>query len=265
MRPVALTIAGSYRGGGGVIQMDIKTFSSFGVVGVSTITSITSQNTTGILEVFPLPPDFVESQINAVCSDIKVFAAKTGMLPNADVIHVVANSILSNSIERVVVDPIIVAGDGTHILDSDGEEVLKEKLFPVSTLITPNIPEAEKLLKKSISSVSDMKEAAKYLMDYSPKYVLIKGGHLDHRFAIDIMFNGSEFYEFGSDRVYVDVHGSGCAYSSAITSMLAWGYDIITSVDVAKKFIFEAIRNHIKIGKGKPIPNTFVKVEGKPS
>jgi hydroxymethylpyrimidine/phosphomethylpyrimidine kinase len=220
--PRALTIAGSDSGGGAGIQADLKTFTAFKVFGMSAITSITAQNTVGVFEVFDLPPETVQRQIDVICEDIGVSAAKTGMLSNENIISAVAESIV-------------------------------------------NIPEAEALSGKRIKSIKDMREVAKYLMDYGPKNVLIKGGHLDEKFAIDILYNGSEFYEFGADKIETkNTHGTGCTYSSAITSMLAWGKDLITSIDVAKRYVTEAIRQSFGIGKGHGPLNHFVRVEGMP-
>ncbi len=265
MVPKALTIAGSDSGGGAGIQADLKTFTAFKVFGMSAITSITAQNTLGVFEIYDLPPETVQKQIDVVCEDIGVDAAKTGMLSNADIISAVAESIIKNNITKLVVDPVMRAKSGDPLLKPEAEEALIKKILPLATVITPNIPEAEALTKRSIRNLKDMKEAAKYIMDYGPKSVLIKGGHLEGKYSIDILYNGSEFYEFGADRVYTkNTHGTGCTYSSAITSMLAWGYDIITSIDVAKRYITEAIRQSFGIGKGHGPLNHFVRVEGMP-
>jgi len=157
------------------------------------------------------------------------------------------------------------AKSGDPLLKPTAEKALIEKILPLALLITPNIPEAEALSGKRITSIKDMREVAKHLMDYGPKNVLVKGGHLDERFAIDILYNGSEFYEFGADKIETkNTHGTGCTYSSAITSMLAWGKDLITSIDVAKRYVTEAIRQSFGIGKGHGPLNHFVRVEGMP-
>jgi phosphomethylpyrimidine kinase len=263
--PRALTIAGSDSGGGAGIQADLKTFTAFKVFGMSAITSVTIQNTVGVFGVFDLPPETVQKQIDAVCEDIGVSAAKTGMLSNENIISAVAESILKNKIEKLVVDPVMRAKSGDPLLKSTAERALITKILPLALLITPNIPEAEALTGKRIRSMRDMKDAAKYLMDYGPRNVLIKGGHLEERFAIDILYNGSEFYEFGADKIETkNTHGTGCTYSAAITSMLAWGKDLITSIDVAKRYITEAIRLSFNIGKGHGPLNHFVRVEGMP-
>ena len=263
--PRALTIAGSDSGGGAGIQADLKTFTAFKVFGMSAITSITAQNTIGVFEVFDLPPETVQRQIDLICEDIGVSAAKTGMLSNENIISAVAESILKNKIEKLVVDPVMRAKSGDPLLKLTAEKALIEKILPLALLITPNIPEAEALSGKRITSIKDMREVAKYLMDYGPKNVLIKGGHLDERFAIDILYNGFEFYDFGADKIETkNTHGTGCTYSSAITSMLAWGKDLITSVDVAKRYVTEAIRQSFGIGKGHGPLNHFVRVEGMP-
>lgn len=265
MIPKALTIAGSDSGGGAGIQADLKTFTAFKVFGMSAITSITAQNTLGVFEIYDLPPETVQKQIDVVCEDIGVDAAKTGMLSNANIISAVADSIMKNNITKLVVDPVMRAKSGALLLRPEAEEALIEKIFPLATVITPNIPESEALIKRNIRGLKDMKEAAKYIMDYGPRNVLIKGGHLEGKYSIDILYNGSEFYEFGADRVYTrNTRGTGCTFSSAITSMLAWGYDIITSIDVAKRYITEAIRQSFEIGKGYGPLNHFVRVEGMP-
>jgi hydroxymethylpyrimidine/phosphomethylpyrimidine kinase len=263
--PRALTIAGSDSGGGAGIQADLKTFTAFKVFGMSAITSITAQNTLGVFEVFDLPPETVQRQIDVICEDIGVSAAKTGMLSNENIISAVAESIVKNKIEKLVVDPVMRAKSGDPLLKPTAEKALIEKILPLALLITPNIPEAEALSGKRIKSIKDMREVAKCLMDYGPKNVLVKGGHLDEKFAIDILYNGSEFYEFGADKIETkNTHGTGCTYSSAITSMLAWGKDLITSVDVAKRYVTEAIRQSFGIGKGHGPLNHFVSVEGMP-
>ncbi len=245
-----LTIAGSDSGGCSGIQADLKTFNAFGVFGVSVITSITSQNTMDIYDIYDIPPEQVLNQIRAVCDDMDISATKVGMLSNEGIVLAVSEGILSYRLKNVVVDTVLKSKTGKYLLKYDAVETLKTNLFPLAYLITPNIPEAEILTNRRISSLRDMKEAAKYLMDFGSANVLVKGGHLEGKFAIDILYNGSEFYEFGADKVDYEVRGTGCTHSSAIASMLARGYDLITSIDVAKKYITEAIMNAVSVGKG---------------
>jgi hydroxymethylpyrimidine/phosphomethylpyrimidine kinase len=261
--PRALTIAGSDSGGGAGIQADLKTFTALKVFGMSVLTSITAQNTESVLGINDLPSDFVGLQIDAVMDDIGVDAAKTGMLSNAEIISVVAKKVKQYQIEKIVVDPVMRAKSGDALLRREAEKALVEELLPLAFIVTPNLPEAEALSGMKISSVEDMKEAAKKIKSFGPKYVLVKGGHLEwSKEAIDILYDGKEFYEFRAPRIETqNTHGTGCTYSAAICGSLAKGFDILESVKLAKEYVTGAIRKSFNLGTGHGPLNHFWKFE----
>ena len=246
-----LTIAGSDSGGGAGIQADLKTFSSLGVYGMSAITSITAQNTVGVQGIHDLPPEFVALQIDSVISDIGVDAAKTGMLSSSAIIDVVASKVKKYKIPNLVIDPVMYAKSGDPLLRPDARDTLINKLLPLSTLITPNISEAEFLSGIKIKGIEDMKKAGKKIKKRVGADVLVKGGHLGGK-AVDILYTDGEFFIFESERIDTkNTHGTGCTYSAAIASELAKGYSLYDAVKSAKVFITDAIKNSIEIGKGK--------------
>lgn len=247
----ALTIAGSDSGGGAGIQADLKTFCAFGVYGMSSITSITAQNTKGVEAIFDLPPSLVAKQIECVVSDIGVDAAKTGMLSNSSIIEVVAQEIKKFNIEKLVVDPVMVSKSGALLLQRDAVDTLVGELFPLSFLITPNLPEASFLVGEEIKNVSDMERACVSLKKWGPRYVLLKGGHLPGEEIVDILFDGEKFTLFPAPRVATkNTHGTGCTYSAAICALLALGYPITEAVKVAREYMSEVIAHSLNLGKG---------------
>jgi len=247
----ALTIAGSDSGGGAGIQADLKTFCAFGVYGMSSITSITAQNTKGVEAIFDLPPSLVAKQIECVVSDIGVDAAKTGMLSNSSIIEVVAQEIKKFNIEKLVVDPVMVSKSGALLLQRDAVDTLVGELFPLSFLITPNLPEASFLVGEEIKNVSDMERACVSLKKWGPRYVLLKGGHLPGEEIVDILFDGEKFTLFPAPRVATkNTHGTGCTYSAAICALLALGYPITEAVKVAREYMSEVIAHSLDLGKG---------------
>jgi hydroxymethylpyrimidine/phosphomethylpyrimidine kinase len=261
--PRALTIAGSDSGGGAGIQADLKTFTALGVYGLSVLTSITAQNTLSVLGINDLPPEFVELQVDAVLGDIGADAVKTGMLSNGGIILAVAKKIKQYGVEKLVVDPVMRAKSGDSLLDPEAEKILKQELFPLALVVTPNIPEAQALSGVTISSFDDMREAAEKIKSFGPRYVLIKGGHLEWaRQAVDIMYDGKEFNLFKAPRVETkDTHGTGCTYSSAICAGLAKGLDVLEAVRQAKQYVTEAIKRSFKLGQGHGPLNHFWKFE----
>ena len=247
----ALTIAGSDSGGGAGIQADLKTFCAFGVYGMSSITSITAQNTKGVEAIFDLPPSLVAKQIECVVSDIGVDAAKTGMLSNSSIIEVVAQEIKKFNIEKLVVDPVMVSKSGALLLQRDAVDTLVGELFPLSFLITPNLPEASFLVGEEIKNVSDMERACVSLKKWGPRYVLLKGGHLPGEEIVDILFDGEKFTLFPAPRVATkNTHGTGCTYSAAICALLSLGYPITEAVKVAREYMSEVIAHSLNLGKG---------------
>ncbi|MBI4228929.1 MAG: bifunctional hydroxymethylpyrimidine kinase/phosphomethylpyrimidine kinase [Deltaproteobacteria bacterium] len=259
--PIALTIAGSDSGGGAGVQADLKTFTAYNVYGMSVITSITAQNTQSVAGIHDLPPEFVELQIESVVEDIGVDAVKTGMLSNKGIIASVAKKLTQYKIEKIVIDPVMRAKSGDVLLRSDAEFTLINELLPLAYLVTPNLPEAEAISGYKISSANEMKEAAEKIKSLGSQNVLIKGGHLDwSKDAIDILFDGDEFYQFSSPRIDTkNTHGTGCTYSAAICAGLAKGYDLQEAVKDAKEFVTQAIRESFDLGKGHGPLNHFWK------
>jgi hydroxymethylpyrimidine/phosphomethylpyrimidine kinase len=248
--PVALTIAGSDSGGGAGIQADLKTFAALGVHGTSAITAITAQNTTGVTSILELPASLVREQMAVVVQDLGVQAAKTGMLSSAAIIAAVAEAISDLGIHNVVVDPVMVAKGGAKLLRDDAVTALRERLVPLATVITPNLPEAEVLLGRKIASLDDRRAAAHELVALGARIAVVKGGHADGD-AIDVFFDGTQTVELRAGRVPTrNTHGSGCVFSAAITAGLARGLAPLAAVHEAKDFITLAIANSLEIGHG---------------
>jgi len=245
----ALTIAGSDSGGGAGIQADLKTFAALGVYGMSAITAVTAQNTLSVTAVQPIDPQIVRGQIRAVVSDIGVDAVKTGMLYTREIIEVVADE-LSQLKVPIVVDPVMVAKSGAKLLKDDAEEALIKKILPLATIVTPNLPEAEKLAKMSIKSLEDAEEAAKKVAALGPKAVVVKGGHLEQDECVDTLYYDGVVKRYSGKRVSGGTHGTGCTFASAIAALLAKGYDIYEAVEGAKRFVEDAITYSERVGSG---------------
>ncbi|MBN2984566.1 bifunctional hydroxymethylpyrimidine kinase/phosphomethylpyrimidine kinase [Cohnella algarum] len=247
----ALTIAGSDSGGGAGIQADLKTFQELGVYGMSALTSITAQNTTGVQAVYPLTVEAIVKQIEAVGTDIGVDAVKTGMLFSSEIIRVVAETIRGFGWKRVVVDPVMIAKGGAELLREDAVRALTERLLPLTMVVTPNIPEAEKLVGLNIRSQTDKREAAKRLSGFGARYVIIKGGHDEGEMAVDLLFDGRDFTELAGNRIATaNTHGTGCTFSAALAAGLASGLGVEEASRQAKAFIQAAIEDGIEIGRG---------------
>jgi hydroxymethylpyrimidine/phosphomethylpyrimidine kinase len=245
-----LTIAGSDSGGGAGIQADLKTITVLGGFGMSVITALTAQNTLGIHGVHEVPEGFIEKQFDAVASDIGIDAAKTGMLATGKILKTVTKMIRKHQIGKLVVDPAMVAKDGSFLIEEEARSSLMEELVPLALVITPNIPEAEVLSKTEISSVDDMKRSAEIISLLGVKNVVIKGGHLKGD-AVDILYDGKNFHEFTSERIdTLDTHGTGCTYSAAIATELAKGESVFEAVKKAKEYVTTAVRFSLRIGGG---------------
>jgi hydroxymethylpyrimidine kinase/phosphomethylpyrimidine kinase len=251
MKPVrVLTIAGSDSGGGAGIQADLKTITVLGGFGMSVITALTAQNTLGVHGILDVPPDFVAAQFDAVASDIGVDSAKTGMLATSEVIRVVAGKIRQYRIEKLVVDPVMVAKGGASLIREEAKKTLVAELIPLAFVLTPNVPEAEVLSGIAIATLSDMKEAARIISSLGAKNVVVKGGHLAGD-AADLLYDGREFTVFSKARIATaDTHGTGCTYSAAIATFLGRGLSVPEAVAEAKRYIAEAIRCAWRIGGG---------------
>lgn len=248
----ALTIAGSDSGGGAGIQADLKTFQELGVFGMSAITALTAQNTLGVHGVFPQTLEAIEAQIEAVLTDLGTDAVKTGMLFSAEIITAVAKKLSEHNVKNIVVDPVMIAKGGATLLQEEAVQALIQHLLPLATVITPNLPEAEKMIGCGpIRTIAEMEAAAKALFSLGSTYVLLKGGHLEEGAAIDILYDGEKFTYYESERIETKhTHGTGCTFAAAITAELAKGVDIYTSVQTAKDYITMAIRDAVVLGNG---------------
>jgi hydroxymethylpyrimidine/phosphomethylpyrimidine kinase len=247
----ALTIAGSDSGGGAGIQADLKTFEAHGVFGTSAITAVTAQNTRGVSAVVALAPDIVVAQIEAVLDDIGADAVKVGMLATAEIADAVA-AILERraAMLPIVLDTVMVAKGGARLLDADAVAILRTRLLPLATVITPNVPEAEALLGRSIVSVADLRDAAIALVSAGARAALVKGGHLTGP-AVDVLYDGVQVTELAAERIDTrHTHGTGCTYSSAIAARLALGDDLVTAAQGAKVYVTDAIRLAPGLGRG---------------
>jgi hydroxymethylpyrimidine/phosphomethylpyrimidine kinase len=256
MIPRALTIAGSDSGAGAGIQADLKTFAALGVYGTTAITAITAQNTRSVTAVFELPTDLIAAQIDAVVSDIGVDATKTGMLASAAVIETVAAKVREHGLRPLVVDPVMVAKSGDRLLRDDAVAALREQLLPLATVLTPNLPEAEVLLGRELSSWDDIRAGARDLVAMGAQAVVMKGGHAPaaigaQRFATDLLFDGAEFHEYTATRVETtSTHGTGCTFASAIAAGLARGETVRGAVAMAKAYVTKALQAAYPIGHG---------------
>ena len=260
--PIALTIAGSDSGGGAGIQADLKTFAALGVHGTSAVTAVTAQNTLGVTDIVELPVQIITAQIDAITSDLGVDAAKTGMLSSAPIIEAVAHAIEAYGIGRLVVDPVMVAKGGSRLLRDDAVGALRSRLLPLAAVITPNIPEAEVLLGRSISGLDARREAARDLLALGPRAVVVKGGHAEGD-AVDVFWDGTELVELIAGRIETNnTHGSGCTFSAAIAARMAAGRSTIEAVRDAKQFITNAIEFALEIGHGHGPVNPMFGLDG---
>lgn len=254
----ALTIAGSDSCGGAGIQADLKSFSANGVYGMSVITAVTAQNTMGVFGVQDINPEMIESQIDAIFEDIRVDAIKIGMVSQIESIKAISKGLKKvENLPAVVLDPVMISKSGFNLLSKDAKETLVKELFSLATLVTPNLPEAEDILGIEIKTLEDMKQAALKLKELGPKYVLVKGGHLDGE-ATDLLFDGKEFIILQQERINTkNTHGTGCTLSSAIAANLAKGMSIEKAVKAGKAYITCAIEHSFELGKGVGPTNHF--------
>ena len=253
-----LTIAGSDSSGGAGIQADIKTMTMNGVYAMSAITALTAQNTTGVRSILESTPEFLKDQINMVFEDIRPNAIKIGMVASAELIEVIADRLSYYKAENIVVDPVMVATSGSELMKSNAVAVLIQKLLPIATLVTPNIPEAQVLSDMKISTKKDMEKVAKYIGDAFGCAVLLKGGHSIND-ANDLLYANGAFKWFSGKRIdNPNTHGTGCTLSSAIASNLAKGYNLETSIQRAKDYISGALAAMLDLGaKSGPMNHAF--------
>ena len=246
-----LTVAGSDSGGGAGIQADLKTVTLLGSYGASAITALTAQNTRGVASIHPVPPAFLAAQIDAVLSDIPIDVVKIGMLSSPENAAILADKLTAYGTRIVVLDPVMSAKGGVALLDDEALAVLKKRLIPLSYLLTPNIPESERLTGLTITDTAGMELAARALHLMGAKNVLVKGGHLSEGVVTDILFDGTGFTRFTAPRVLTrNTHGTGCTLASAIASFLAQGEPLPGAVLRAKLFVTRAIKFAQPMGKG---------------
>jgi hydroxymethylpyrimidine kinase/phosphomethylpyrimidine kinase len=269
---VCLTIAGLDPSGGAGIIADIKTFSAFGCFATAAAASLTFQNTTGVFGAVHQTAESIRGQVGPIIEDFTIAATKTGMLPNRDVIEETARLVKEYKLKNFVVDPVVRSTSGFDLIDEAALKVLIEMLFPLADLITPNLPEAERIAQMKIESERDIKKAAQIMRNFGAKNVLIKGGHLfegkrqkakgksetEDRTAKDFLFIGDDLRVYEAEFIVTNAtHGTGCALAAAITANLALGKTLTEAVETAKTFVTEAIRTAPRLGRGHSPINTL--------
>ncbi len=256
---VALTIAGSDSGGGAGIQADLKTFARFGLFGTSVITAITAQNTVGVRAWERVSPALVRAQIDAVADDLRPAAVKSGMLGDAEVVRAVAAGVREHRLSPYVLDPVMVATSGDPLLESDAVEAIVSELFPLATLVTPNLDEASLLVGAPVRDVAAMEQAARTMVErFGAQAALVKGGHLVGPTLVDVFYDGSTVRQFTHPRIETtSTHGTGCTLSSAIAALLATGYPLEDAIDASLDFVHRAIATAPGLGAGHGPLNFF--------
>lgn len=253
----ALTIAGSDSGGGAGIQADLKTFAAHRVHGLSAIAALTAQHTRGVTAVEVPPPAFLRAQIDACFEDFEIGAVKIGMLANADMIHAVAKALDQHCPPHIVLDPVMVATSGAQLLANSAIEVLRKRLVPMATVVTPNLPEAEFLLGRSIPDLDAMREACDALLDLGAGAVLLKGGHLAGSDEVVDLFSarresgGRTRREIRHPRLDLDAHGTGCTLAAAITAQLALGLPLDEACNAASDYVHRALKLGTRPGRSR--------------
>ena len=250
--PRVLTIAGSDSGGGAGIQADLKTMSALGCFGMSAITALTAQNTTGVRAIHAVPPQMLTDQIDAVVEDIGVDAVKIGMLHAPDIVAAVASAIDKHKLRRVVLDPVMVATSGAVLIDNPAIAALVEQLFPRVDIITPNLDEASLLVGRTLQSEQDMQQAAHQLQEMGAAAVLLKGGHLQGDTVSDLFLSREGQTQWlRAPRIHShNTHGTGCTLSSAIASHMALGHSLTEAIAQAHRYIRQALQSGAAVRTG---------------
>jgi hydroxymethylpyrimidine/phosphomethylpyrimidine kinase len=246
---VALTIGGSDPTGGAGIQMDLKVFQALGVYGICVITALTAQNSSSFEKIYSLSSEMIDKQFKTLLRDIKPYGAKTGMIYSEEAVECIIRNIKKYKIKNLVIDPVIISSTGKRLIRKNALIKIKEELIPLSKAISANIPEAEVLSGIKISSQENILEAAKIIKKIGTEFVIIKGGHLEHK-ASDFLYDGKNLYVAEGEKFSGDYHGTGCAFSSAFLAFLCLGYEPNEALYVSKNFVKNAIRNSLKLGKG---------------
>jgi len=254
-----LTIAGSDSSGGAGIQADLKTITAHKLYGMSAITALTAQNTTGVYGVMNVTPEFLGQEIDCIFEDIYPDAVKIGMVSNAELIRTIAEKLKKWKASNIVLDPVMIATSGSRLLEPEAMKRLVQNLLPAAALITPNIPEAEELSQCIIHNQEDMKEAARKIAELTDAAILIKGGHMVET-ANDLLYYHGNMIWYQGERVdNPNTHGTGCTLSSAIASNLALGYELPESVQRAKEYLTGALKAQMNLGKGSgPLKHWYV-------
>ena len=246
-----LIIAGSDSSGGAGIQADIKTATSLGVYAMTAITAITAQNTTGVKSIVPVSPKEIFNQISFSVQDIKPNSVKIGMLQNVGVIKEVIKAIKKYKLKNIIIDPVMVAKGGHRLISNSSINYLRKKLLPYALLVTPNIPEAETLIKKRIQTLEDVIKAGKEILKFGPKFVLIKGGHTNKSFIEDVLISKKNIKIFKNKKIKTkNTHGTGCTLSSAIASFISKNYGMNESCRRSIQYVHKAILLNPKFGRG---------------
>jgi len=245
-----LSIAGSDCSGGAGIQADLKTFSAHGVFGMSVIVSVVAENTSRVIDIQDISPDMIQKQIDAIFEDIGTDAVKIGMLSTSVCMKAVAEKLKEYHPANVVFDPVMYAKNGDPLMDPAAVDTLIREIIPFADVLTPNIPEAERIAGIKILSLTDMESAAKKIHAMGCKAVVVKGGHASGS-ALDLLYDGKDFFHFEVPRIPTkNTHGTGCTFSSAIASQLAKGLPVTDAVQKAKAYVTTAIEHSLNIGKG---------------
>ncbi len=245
----ALTIAGSDPTGGAGFQADLRMFHTMGVYGLSIPAVLTAQNTEGVHCVHELAADFVSEQLDVLLRDIRPDAVKTGMLYAYDTIQVIADKVRQYSLDKLVIDPVTVSSTGVRLVEDKGMDIIRNDLFLLAKVITPNIYEAGLFTGTEIEDVEDMRKAAIKLKELGPETVIITGGHLEGK-AMDLLFDGEEFVFIENEKLEGEFHGTGCVFSASITAGLALGYNVKEAFVRAKDITYHAMKSAISVGNG---------------
>jgi hydroxymethylpyrimidine/phosphomethylpyrimidine kinase len=260
--PVALTIAGSDSGGGAGIQADLKTLHALGVFGTSALTAVTAQNTMGVTAVHLVPPEVIRLQIDAVAVDLGPRAVKSGMIATAAQMEVVADRVRAHRLTPYVLDPVMIASSGDRLIDRAAERALAGHLFPLATLVTPNLDEAGVLLGRPVTTEAEMRTAARALVDMGAGAALVKGGHLPGPDVVDLLWDGSRERAWRRPKLDTrNTHGTGCTLSAAVAAGLARGLGLEAAVDLAVEFVARAIDAAPSLGSGNGPLNHFVRID----
>jgi hydroxymethylpyrimidine/phosphomethylpyrimidine kinase len=252
--PIALTIAGSDSSAGAGVQADLKTFSALGVYGLTAVTCVVAETPGSVSRIEPVSPEIVREQITLLFRNFPIAATKTGLLYTAEIVETVARAVLDLSADAakrppLVIDPVMVATSGDQLLEPEAIELYEKELFPLAALLTPNLDEAEKLMGEPIRDLQAMRKAGHKMQKKYGVSILLKGGHLTGKHAVDLLFAGDKLIEFSAPFVSgVATHGTGCIYSAAITAGLASGLSLEKAIRQAKKFVTASIRHHFQWG-----------------